>query len=579
MTRSLIIVLIATAIMGLAVSPALAADSSSSCVLPGFVSAVGQRPCPATPEHRSSLLHTIEHPVGSLFGGVAKGLLNRFVRWVDGSAATALRFTASLISTTTRPEVTSAWFSASYWRVAALSTLLTLPFLFAACIHALVRSDLAMAGRAAFGYLPLAMLAITIAAPLTGLLLSATDEMCAFVSDASGSADVTFLGHAATEITVFTLSSGDAFLAFFAGLLTVAATVSLWVELIIRAAAVEVIVLMLPLFFAAMVWPARRVWAIRAIETLIALILSKFAIVAVLSLGAAAITQASAGPTALLTGATLVLLAVFSPWALLRVLPLHEVAAAAAGGLSRPPRDALKEIRGTTRRWAPRLGGGAFDSDSDSDDGSDGSPDGGSNGGFDALESFHRRLTPGGSTRIDDATADPGFDPLTRAGLAVFNGAGSPGDSATVADSPASPPAAETAMPDDRPPLPAQFGAASWNGFEIGSGMQAPRIGGEETAGTDADTAGTGADAVSSAPTVTALPVESPPLQVDAAATEPPPPDVISPPAFPDLADQLPPRHGADRAERLAGDDAERLPGGDAERLPGGDAERGGADR
>jgi hypothetical protein len=34
-----------------------------------------------------------------------------------------------------------------------------------------------------------------------------------------------------------------------------------------------------------------------------------------------------------LTGATLVLLAAFSPWALLRLLPLHELAGAAAGGL------------------------------------------------------------------------------------------------------------------------------------------------------------------------------------------------------------------------------------------------------
>ena len=56
-----------------------------------------------------------------------------------------------------------------------------------------------------------------------------------------------------------------------------------------REAAVYVIVLMLPLVFAAMVWPARRVWAIRAVELLVALILSKFAIVAVLALGGAAL--------------------------------------------------------------------------------------------------------------------------------------------------------------------------------------------------------------------------------------------------------------------------------------------------
>ena len=109
---------------------------------------------------------------------------------------------------------------------------------------------------------------------------------------------------------------------------------TLWLELLIREAAVYVIVLMLPLFFAAMVWPARRIWAIRAVELLIALILSKFAIVAVLSLGGAALGHTLLpGFQALFAGTTLVLLAAFSPWAMLRLLPLHELAGAAVGGL------------------------------------------------------------------------------------------------------------------------------------------------------------------------------------------------------------------------------------------------------
>ena len=80
----------------------------------------------------------------------------------------------------------------------------------------------------------------------------------------------------------------------------------LWIELLIREAAVYVIVLMLPLFFAAMVWPARRVWAVRAVEMLVALILSKFAIVAVLSLGGAALGHVRRRRhTAMLAGAML----------------------------------------------------------------------------------------------------------------------------------------------------------------------------------------------------------------------------------------------------------------------------------
>src|SRR5207253_8787361 len=136
---------------------------------------------------------------------------------------------------------------------------------------------------------------------------------------------------AAAGLTAITVSP---FLVFLIGLFPIGASFALWIELLVREAAVYVIVLMLPLFFAAMVWPARRIWAIRAVELLVALILSKFAIVAVLALGGAAIGHTVVpSVTQMLAGATLVLLAAFSPWALLRLLPLHELAAGVAGGL------------------------------------------------------------------------------------------------------------------------------------------------------------------------------------------------------------------------------------------------------
>ena len=141
---------------------------------------------------------------------------------------------------------------------------------------------------------------------------------------------------------------------------------------------------MLPLFFAAMVWPARRTLAIRAIETLIALILSKFAIVAVLSLGGSALGHSTIpGAASVLTGGTLVLLAAFTPWALLRMLPLHELASAAAGGLSQAPKQTLSTAADTAMQLAdgPALlgaGGG----------GRRALPDGG------AVEPRGRRLQP-----------------------------------------------------------------------------------------------------------------------------------------------------------------------------------------
>ena len=251
-----------------------------------------------------------------------------------GGAKTALEQTASVLSHTSSPQLTSTWFSSMYWQIAGISAILTMPFLFAAAIQALLRSDLTLLLRATFGYLPLAMLAVSVAAPITMLLLAASDQLSAVVASAAGNASDHFLRQAAGALGTLTVLSGSPFLAIMVGLFIVGGALTLWVELLMREAAVYVIVLMLPLAFAAMVWPARRIWAIRAVELLVALILSKFAIVAVLSLGSAALSAgAGHGLTVALAGVVLLFMGAFAPWALLRLLPLAEIASSAAGSL------------------------------------------------------------------------------------------------------------------------------------------------------------------------------------------------------------------------------------------------------
>jgi hypothetical protein len=113
---------------------------------------------------------------------------------------------------------------------------------------------------------------------------------------------------------------------------------------------VYIVVLLLPLVFAGLVWPARRVWAVRAVEVLAALILSKFAIVAVLGLGGAALDHATEhGFDAVLAGMVLVLLAALAPWAVLRLVPLTELASSAAGAL-RPQMQAAWPRKETIQR-------------------------------------------------------------------------------------------------------------------------------------------------------------------------------------------------------------------------------------
>jgi hypothetical protein len=292
---------------------------------------------------------------GSL-AGVALGV---FASGVLGGAGSALQETAHVISQTTAPRLQSTWFSGTYWRVSALAALLSLPFLFAAAVQALVRADPMLLARSVLGFLPIAVIAVNLAAPTTMLLLSATDEMSSVVAGAGMGGGVHFLQQTAQIVTGLGALDGSPFLGIVVGLLTLAAAIALAVEMLIREAAVYVVVLMLPLAFAALIWPARRRWAVRLIELLVSLILSKFVIVAVLSLAGAAYGGSGAPTvTRLLTAMALVMLSTFAPWVMLRLLPFTELAAGAAGGI-RGELPHLAKIPQEARRGADTVAGWA----------------------------------------------------------------------------------------------------------------------------------------------------------------------------------------------------------------------------
>lgn len=253
------------------------------------------------------------------------------VAWVLGGATWTIDHMGQVISHTTSPVLTAGWFTGVYLRLQALALFFTLLFICAAACEAVLRSETAVLARAVFGYLPLAALVTAVAIPITMLLLAGTDELSAGLERLAGSGATHFLTGSGAWVAAG-LTAADPFFAMIAGGLVVAAGGALWVEMLIREVAVYLVVAMLPVIFASMVWPARRVWAIRTVEVLISLILAKVAIVCVLALGGAALAHASAGSLSrLLGGLALVILGAFSPWLLLRLIPIAEVASAAVG--------------------------------------------------------------------------------------------------------------------------------------------------------------------------------------------------------------------------------------------------------
>ncbi len=163
-------------------------------------------------------------------------------------------------------------------------------------MQAVYRQNAGQLVRAFFVQLPLALLLGVVAVQIVILCLSATDALCTEVAGGSGLRREDVAGrhdegftHAVADPTMAT------FVLLLVGLLVAAAAFVLWLELLVRAAAVYVAVLFLPLAMATLVWPSVAHWCRRLVETLTALILSKFVIVATLSLAAGAVGSGTAG--------------------------------------------------------------------------------------------------------------------------------------------------------------------------------------------------------------------------------------------------------------------------------------------
>ena len=150
--------------------------------------------------------------------------------------------------------------------------------------------------RAAFGYLPMAFILAGVAIAATGLLIAITDGISGTIVSGLGSGQTDNLLQSVGDAYKNALdqSSGIPLFGVFLGaiILAIGAFV-LWLELIIRDAAIYICVFFLPLTFVAMIWPAASRWARRLVEVLVAIVLAKFVVVAILGLATAAITNLS----------------------------------------------------------------------------------------------------------------------------------------------------------------------------------------------------------------------------------------------------------------------------------------------
>lgn len=284
--------------------------------------------------------------IGGFFGGIAQdagraivdyvlvfiyGLVAQAVAAITGALAPAFN------GASTRVDLTGGWFSSDGGStVTAMTSViagsLVLVFLLMALIRAMLAGEFSSMWRAALIDVPVAFLATAVTVVVASALLVMVDEASATLVGADGGQLAAFGGSLA-DIDQLSLAG---LLGILFGLLFIVGAVLVWIQLLVRAALIYIVIAFAPITWATRAYPGTRSIARRGVEIGIALILSKFVMAISFRLGAEAMASSSvptgqADLSAMLVGASIMLMTAFMPWMIFKIIPVVENAASAAG--------------------------------------------------------------------------------------------------------------------------------------------------------------------------------------------------------------------------------------------------------
>lgn len=291
--------------------------------LPGSGLCLPTLPCPTEiiPSGGSVGSSLASQAADAIFQSMAQGL------------AQAADYLIGHVVDSAAPQANAGWFLPELALMEKVALAVVLPVLMAASIGPVLRQDGRRLMRVWMVGLPVAVISGLAASQMAGWLLSATDALCALVLGR----DYGGLGGQLGNAMVSTSFAGaPLFVQMIIAGLSVLGAVLVWLELMVRSAGVYVATFFMPLALIGYIWPATVGVARKAIEVLVSLILSKFVILASISLGLAALK--GGGTDAAVSGAAVLLIAAFAPFALLRLAPVVEASAIAhLEGMSRRP--------------------------------------------------------------------------------------------------------------------------------------------------------------------------------------------------------------------------------------------------
>jgi hypothetical protein len=270
-------------------------------------------------------------PLGGAASGIAGDLaqasaatvLDAVSHWVADGTAALLAALAGAINHETAPDLEAAWLHGHYAAMVEIAVLLALPLLFATAITAIVRQDAGPLVKAVLIQLPIAAIGTGVAIDVLNLALAATDGLCSIVIPGTRQDTVALFSGLSKPLISSIGTMG--FASVLVCIMVLVGAFFLTLEMIVRSAAVYVAILFLPLALTGLVWPATARWGKRLAEMLAVLVLSKFVVVAIVSMAVAAISSGTGdGLSAVLTGGALLLIAAAAPFTLLRMVPIVE---------------------------------------------------------------------------------------------------------------------------------------------------------------------------------------------------------------------------------------------------------------
>ncbi len=310
---------------------------------------------------------------GSLAGEAAQavggGVLEELSRWMIGAASQITTFVSRAMTDTSTPQLESAWFQSQFEPMvdlgAALGLLVALISLASAALRrspemlAATLSGIARAGIGTGLVVAMTVLGLSLADQVSvAVLTGSPHEFWKAVAHAWGTGGFGGFGSSA--------------LAMLIALVEVLAAVLVWLELIVRGAAIYLAVLFFPAALAAAIWPALSSWPGRLGRLLALFVMLKPVALIVLSLaGSAAAGGLSFGggvPSSvgtILSACVIFVLAGFAPWALMYLIAAdaesayvaHQLRTSAAAAVSEG-RQILKDATGKSAGQDSAAGGG-----------------------------------------------------------------------------------------------------------------------------------------------------------------------------------------------------------------------------